>query len=203
LHPALQCLRTTWAGVRSVLALGMSPTSRSSRRRHLPPFALYAALPRSLAGRPSGDYYGGSVTLELAPRRPSRVLSVVDVLARRRCLVRPLEWGHSPPPTLRRVRAPDYLTPYPGGPATDAVAGDVALHHWRLSFRQCGLHHIARVLRDAGISVFCLLPLSQHAPFPLGFRRRVGWVTQKPSSSELLLSLRGINDWMKRRTNPG
>jgi len=66
------------------------------------------------------------------------------------------------------------------------------LHHWRLRFRQCSFHRIARVLRDAAVNVFRPLPLSQHASFPLGLRRKVGWVTQKSYSSELLPSARGI-----------
>ena len=35
---------------------------------HLGPFALRTALPSSLVGRYSHDYYGPSVTLGLAPR---------------------------------------------------------------------------------------------------------------------------------------
>jgi len=40
---------------------------------HLAPFALRAAFPPSLAGRHSGDYYGASVALGLAPVRRSHV----------------------------------------------------------------------------------------------------------------------------------
>jgi hypothetical protein len=36
--------------------------------RHLCPFALRTALPSSLVGRDSHDYYEHSVTLGLAPR---------------------------------------------------------------------------------------------------------------------------------------
>src|SRR5437588_1741728 len=39
-----------------------------SDRRHLPPFAMWPAFPTS-------DYYGGSVTIGLAPHRPSHVLT--------------------------------------------------------------------------------------------------------------------------------
>ena len=35
-----------------------------------------------------------------------------------------------------------------------------------------------------------------------GFRRKVGWATQKSASSELLPAARGIDDWVKRRTRP-
>jgi len=33
------------------------------------PFALWTAFPSASAGRDTGDYYGGSVTVGLAPRR--------------------------------------------------------------------------------------------------------------------------------------
>ena len=36
---------------------------------HLAPLALYPALPDSLVGRYSHDYYGASVTIGLAPVR--------------------------------------------------------------------------------------------------------------------------------------
>jgi len=74
------------------------------------------------------------------------------------------------------------------------------LHPWRLGFRQFGLHRIARALRDAALRVFRPLPLSHHAVVPLGFRVKVGWVTQKPSSSELLPAARGIDNRVTRRT---
>ncbi len=53
-HPALQCLHTTRVDRQGVAALGIPPTSRPANHRHLPPFALWTALP-------SADYYGGSV----------------------------------------------------------------------------------------------------------------------------------------------
>jgi hypothetical protein len=40
---------------------------------HLCPLALWTAFPSSLAGRYSGDYYGHSVAIGLAPRRRSHV----------------------------------------------------------------------------------------------------------------------------------
>jgi hypothetical protein len=42
-------------------------------REHLCPFALRAAFPLSLVGRDSHDYYEHSVTVGLAPLRPSRI----------------------------------------------------------------------------------------------------------------------------------
>jgi hypothetical protein len=52
----------------------------------------------SLVGRDSHDYDGGSVTLGLAPRRPSRGASSRNVRARRRCPVRFLECAHGASP---------------------------------------------------------------------------------------------------------
>ncbi len=46
---------------------------------HLGPFALWTAFPSSLAGHCSCDYYGPSVTIGLAPRRPSRIPLAPDV----------------------------------------------------------------------------------------------------------------------------
>ena len=44
---------------------------------HLAPFALRAAFPPSLAGRDSGDYYGASVALGLAPVGDPTFVTVV------------------------------------------------------------------------------------------------------------------------------
>ena len=116
-HPALRwtCSR---AGRRSASRLpSCPPTVR------LVPFALWSAFPTASVGRHPHDYYGTSVPLGLASCRPSRFPSVVDVRARRRCPVRPLEWARCPSSTRRRVRAPATLARYPGGPAPDALQG--------------------------------------------------------------------------------
>jgi len=47
----------------------------------LVPFALWPTFPAALVGRHAHDYYGTSVTLGLAPGRPSRFPSVIDVRA--------------------------------------------------------------------------------------------------------------------------
>src|SRR5215213_11782171 len=89
-HPALRWT-SRCAGRRSASRLPPRPPTV-----RLVPFALCVAFPRAPVGRHSDDYYGTSVTLGLAPRRPSRLPSVVDVRARRRCPVCPLEWAHCP-----------------------------------------------------------------------------------------------------------
>src|SRR6266545_6743470 len=57
----------------TVSALCISHTSQTEMSDHLCPFALWTALPSSLAGRDPCDYYGHSVTLELSSRRRSHV----------------------------------------------------------------------------------------------------------------------------------
>ena len=71
---------------------GISPTWLRTAPVHLPPFAPWPALPAS-------DYYEGSVALGLAPHRRSRLLDLIDAIARVRCPVRPvppLDGGRSP-----------------------------------------------------------------------------------------------------------
>ncbi len=116
-HTALQLARSR-AGRRS--ASRLPPCSPVA---HLLPFALCVAFPRPLVGRHSDDYYGTSVALGLAPGRPSRLPSAIDVRVRRRCPIRPLQWTHCPPSARRRVRGPAVSTHYPGGPASDALRG--------------------------------------------------------------------------------
>ncbi len=116
-HTALQSPRSR-AGRRSASRIPPRPPAAD-----LLPFALCVALPRALVGRDPDDYYGSSVALGLAPGRPSRVPSPIDVRARRRCPVRPLARGHSALPARRRVHAPATLARYPGGPASDTLRG--------------------------------------------------------------------------------
>src|SRR3954468_2983460 len=49
------------------------------------------------------------------------------VSARRRCLVRPLEWDDVPSPTAWKVRATTTLPPYRGGPAVRRCVGGYTL----------------------------------------------------------------------------
>jgi hypothetical protein len=115
----------------TALRLARSHASRRSASRlpprppaaYLVPFALCAAFPRALVGRDADDYYGIAVALGLAPGRPSRLPSAIDMRARRRCPVRPLQWTHCPPSARRRVRGPAVSTHYPSGPASDALRG--------------------------------------------------------------------------------
>jgi hypothetical protein len=195
LHAALQ-----WTGSRA----GRLPASRippCPPAVPLLPFALWPAFPTAtaLVGRDPHDDYGNSVAVGLAPGRQSRLPSVIDVRARRRCPVRPLACGHSAPPARRRVHAPATLARYPGGRASDALRGRCACiaGDWGSSNAAFTL---ARVSRAPAVRTFRPLSLLHHAAVPLGFRFKVGWATQKPSSSELLPAARGIDDRVRRRT---
>ena len=114
-HTALRLARSR-SGRRAASRLPVGPPAA-----YLVPFALCAAFPRALAGRDSGDDYGTSVALALAPRRPSRLPAIIDVRARRRCSVRPLERAHCPPLARWRVRTSAVSACSPGGPASDAL----------------------------------------------------------------------------------
>lgn len=81
------------------------------------------------------------------------------------------------------------------------MSEDVRLHRWKLWFGQCSSRHIGRVLQRRVISVFWHALLCQQAIFPSGFRLQVGWLTQERNASELLLSLKGIYLWVRRRTS--
>jgi hypothetical protein len=72
-------LPRSWMTPKTVSAVRISRTSPRWSSDHLSPFALCPALPGSLGGRDSADYYGDSVALGLAPRRRSRVPSMLDV----------------------------------------------------------------------------------------------------------------------------
>ena len=63
----------------------------------LSPFATWWAFP-------TPDYYEDSVTVGLAPGRPSHVPVVLHVRARRRCPIPPLPCARCTSPTMRRVR---------------------------------------------------------------------------------------------------
>ena len=59
----------------ATLALRISRTAWLLNADHLCPFALWMALPSTLVDRYFHDYYGHSVSLEVALRRKSRVPS--------------------------------------------------------------------------------------------------------------------------------
>ena len=61
------------SGSQRVAATCITHASLCACRGPLCPFALWSAFPTAVVGRHAHDYYEHSVTLGLAPRRPSRI----------------------------------------------------------------------------------------------------------------------------------
>src|SRR5712691_12046054 len=138
-----------------VKALGITPTRTPSLQGSLLPFAV-GLLPVWTAF-PSSDYYGSSVTIGLAPRRPSRSSLMQHY---KRDVGGPLMPS---PPSL-------------GGAGLSEIAQSLRLFwrrvhlalrrcsqrpsidRWALDFRQFSFRRITRVSPSNGLSVF--------APFP-------------------------------------
>src|SRR5215831_14253948 len=95
----------------TVSAFCITHTSTGERSDHLPPFAMWPVFPTS-------DYYGGSVTLGLAPRRRSRVSLASYVRA----------WVRS---SVRSYTRTHYSVPHhmglPWATAEPSVCDDIAL----------------------------------------------------------------------------
>ena len=70
--PSIQLSSDSTRMARIVLAFCISHTFTPWPSNHLPPFAMWLAFP-------TADYYGDSVTMGLAPVRPSHVPSVLNV----------------------------------------------------------------------------------------------------------------------------
>jgi hypothetical protein len=70
---------------------------------------------------------------------------------------------------------------------------------WTLGFKQSSFHHAVRVSTGLQLDGFAASRLSQHASFPVGFRRQVGWVTQG-YHAQPLPSYSGITQAAMRRT---
>jgi hypothetical protein len=99
----------------------------------LPPFPLYVAFRRSLAGRDSREYYDGSVLLLLAQGGVSRILTYSTSLARFRCPFasfngitshrfpkRAFHWSAQ----SQCISHPSFLDAYFGNVATGAMYND-------------------------------------------------------------------------------
>jgi hypothetical protein len=148
-YPAFQCLPAArTAGPQTVVALGISPTSLPTSRRHLPPFPLYTAFP-------CAEYYGSAVALRLAARR-----AIPHSLSARRVErdvggpFAPARGVMLPRPLCGRFGRTPISRPITEAPPVDVVAEDGCLHPWRLSFVQCSSRPIVRVLQDEVINVF-------------------------------------------------
>ena len=117
---------------------------------YLPPFAMSSAFPWS-------NYYGGSVTMGLAPFRPSHVSSPRNV-KRLRFSVRPLTWTHCSSSFDQRVtHATTKLCVCQKRRIIYVVTNGLTIDHWRLEFRQCSFNHIIKVSQAPIIHVFWMV----------------------------------------------
>jgi len=110
------------------------------------------------------------VTLELALRRPSRVPVVLNVLARRRCPIHPLQYAHCTSPIMRRVRtakryrhAHDGAAARRGRGACEVPPLEIGVQAMQLSPYRAGLagpHHTRLPMSPASPTCSCPLWLS-------------------------------------------
>ena len=123
-----------------------APFPRSSAV-DLPPFALQWVLPIP-------DYYDGSVSVGLAPFRPSHVPVVLHVQRDVGAPFIPFNVLAAHRPSCeeyapRNLDGPLMMAPQPG-----VVAASVKCHRWRLGFGQSSSHLIARVSQDDTVHAF-------------------------------------------------
>jgi len=132
-------------------------------RGNLPPFAMWTAFP-------SADYYGSSVTLGFAPRRPSRTSLLLYVIAWGRWSVRAVGRVHYSPSYPWRCVGPRSLLTQEHASVTDALPTGLVTTtgHWTsghtaftVPCRSCGSARSAPSQR---------LPLFRHALVPSAFR---------------------------------
>ncbi len=165
----------------------ISRTSPPGSSRHLPPFALWPALPTAVTGRDARDYYGGSVPVDLAVTRESRIPSRWYVRAHRRCPTHHLLERSRRPSRPARVRPTAWTSGVQGDPGLRRAAGGCAVPSSAVGVRAIQLSPYRAGLAGRCSTRLRAVPLSQHAPVPFAFRRRVSWVTRdRPSWSSCL-----------------
>ena len=150
---------------------------------HLSPFALWLAFPTL-------DYYGDSVTLRVAPFRPSRALPLQYVRACFRQFTHPLPELVVPCRTGRGCSGKALIPPHRSMPS-QVRYGRPQLDRMGLNFKQFSLCPGTRVLPHDGSAPSPRLRLLRQALVPLPFRVQVSRMTQEPSS-EFFPSARGI-----------
>src|SRR6185312_10343672 len=125
----------------------------------------------------SHDYYGHSVTVGLAPLRPSRIplcagrierdLGVPSVPLNRLVACRP--------PVGRFKTTKLGIVRYRWPRHQVSCRRVCRLHRWRLGFRQCGFHRITRDLHGSAFDTFAAFRAFPPCCFPLPLSRS-GWV---------------------------
>jgi hypothetical protein len=159
---------------------------------YLSPFAMWTAFPPS-------DYYGDSVAIGLAPRRPSRASVAQYVIARFRqpthllceLIVRWLNLRRCKFPKRTGLAQVDIANSH----RSDEPSADIL----RLGFKQSSLCHVTRVSRSGDVGGCSRSPLSQHAELtrPLSAS---GWLGDPGIISESLPPSAGIPCYLSRRT---
>lgn len=137
----------------------------------LPAFPLPTALPWSLVGHYSDEYYAGSVTLALARLRPSHVPSRRNETAHRRLPTHALKCTHCASPIRQGVvRAKLEHVPADSVGVQTCYRRACRFRRWALGFAQSSSSHSAQALQGHSIHVFCCPLLYRHAIFPSSFR---------------------------------
>jgi hypothetical protein len=159
---------------------------------NLPPFALGWALP-------TADYYDGSVTVGLAPCRPSHVPVVLNVLARRRGPVHPLEYARCTSPIMRRVRTAKLYRYAHDGAASRRGRGECEVPPLEIGVRAMQLSPYRAGLAGRHSTRLPVSPAFPTCSCPLGLSPLGQSMTQE-SPFELPLTVSRIQHRVPRRT---
>jgi len=152
-----------------------TPVSHQIQRYLLPSLPAKRAIQQCASWRT--DYYGHSVTVGLAPLRPSRIplcagrierdLGVPSVPLNRLVACRP--------PVGRFKTTKLGIVRYQWLRHQVSCRRVCRLHRWRLGFRQCGFHRITRDLHGSAFDTFAAFRAFPPCCFPLPLSRS-GWV---------------------------
>ena len=159
---------------------------------NLPPFALQWVLPIP-------DYYDGSVTVGLAPGRPSRVPVVLHVRARRRCPIHPLQCARCTSPIMRRVRTAKVYRHAHDGAAARRGRGECEVPPLEIRIWAMQLSPYRAGLAGRHCTRLPVTPAFQTCSCPLRLSPSGKSMTQE-SPFELLLTVSRIQHRVPRRT---
>jgi len=168
--------------------------------RTLPPFIC--RRPATLRPQwvlPIPDYYDGSVTLGLAPCRPSRVPVVLNVLAQRRCPIHPLQCARCTSPIMRRVRTAKLYRYAHDGAASRRGRGECEVPPLEIGVQAVSLSPYRTGLAGPHRTRLPMSPAFPTCSCPLGLSPSGKSMTQEPPF-ELLLTVSRIQHRVPRRT---
>src|SRR5215472_848592 len=177
---------------KTVSAFRISRTLTSRSSDHLSPFAMWWAFP-------TPDYYEDSVTVGLAPGRPSRVPVVLNVLARRRCPIHPLQCARCTSPIMRRVRTAKVYRYAHDGAAARRGRGECEVPPLEIGVRAIQLSPYRAGLAGRHGTRLPVPPAFPTGSCPLQLSPSGESMTQE-SPFELLLTLSRMQHRVPRRT---